>query len=149
MHELTTHCLRVHYSQYKRHDDGAPYIYSTIPVFWNSGMIERRGSMKIVEKRFRGSIICRVLGYPISYGIVKLLLKNGKMELSKIAVHVERSKQATCSQLTKLRLANIVRYEKKGSTTTYWIKYPKETKELLNACEVMVQRISRRLDKDY
>jgi predicted transcriptional regulator len=105
--------------------------------------------MKIVEKRFRGSIICRVLGYPISYGIVKLLLQNGKMELGEIATRVERSKQATCSQLTKLRLANIVRYEKKRNATMYWIKYPRETEQLLSACEVMVQRISRRLDKDY
>ncbi len=35
--------------------------------------------MRIVEKKFRGSIICRVLGYPISYGIVKLLLEKGRM----------------------------------------------------------------------
>ncbi len=105
--------------------------------------------MKIVEKRFRGSIICRVLGYPISYGIVKLLFKNGKMELGEISKHVGRSKQAVCSQLTKLRLVNIVRYEKKGNATAYWIKYPKETKQLLEACEVMVERMSRRLDTDY
>jgi hypothetical protein len=120
------------------------FQYSGIVEWWKGGE-----NMKIVEKRFRGSIICRVLGYPISYGIVKLLFENGKMELSEIAKHVERSKQATCSQLTKLRLVNMVRYETKGNTTTYWIKYPKETEQLLNACEVIVQRISQRLDKDY
>jgi len=104
--------------------------------------------MRVTEKRFRGSMICRVLGYPISYGIVKLLLERGKLDLDNIAAHVKRSRQATCSQLTKLRLANIVRYDKKGRNTSYWIKYPKEVRQLLDNCETLVQRISRRLDKD-
>lgn len=105
--------------------------------------------MKVVEKRFRGSVICRVLGYPISYGIVKLLLENGRMDLGNIAKHVKRSKQAVCAQLTKLRLTNLIRYETKGKTTTYWIKYPKKIKRLLDTCESLVGRISRRLDKDF
>lgn len=102
----------------------------------------------MIEKRFRGSMICRVLGYPISYGIVKLLLERGEMELDNIAAYVKRSRQATCSQLTKLRLANIIRYDKKGQHTIYWIKYPKEIAQLLKDCEQLVSRISRRLDKD-
>ena len=73
----------------------------------------------MIEKRFRGSMICRVLGYPISYGIVKLLLEEGEMELDNIAAYVKRSRQATCSQLTKLRLTNIIRYDKKGQRTVY------------------------------
>ncbi len=105
--------------------------------------------MKVVEKRFRGSVVCRVLGYPITYGIVKLLLDNGKMDLGSIAEYVKRSKQAVCSQLTKLRLANLVRYETRGKRTVYWIKYPKQIKDLLNTCESLVDRISRRLDKDF
>jgi len=105
--------------------------------------------MKIVEKRFRGSIICRVLGYPISYGITKLLLEKGKMDLENIAKNVGRSKAAACIQLTKLRLAHIVRYDKKGKTTTYWIKYPQEIKKLLDTCEALVERTSRGLDKDF
>jgi len=102
----------------------------------------------VIEKRFRGSMICRVLGYPISYGIVKLLLEEGEMELDNIAAYVKRSRQATCSQLTKLRLTNIIRYDKKGQRTVYWIKYPKETAQLLEDCERLVSRISKRLDKD-
>ncbi|MEO0128852.1 MAG: hypothetical protein ABIL02_01265 [candidate division WOR-3 bacterium] len=104
--------------------------------------------MEIIEKRFRGSTICRVLGYPISYGILKLLLEKEKLDLSTIVKHVKRSKQAVCSQMTKLRLANLVRYEKKGKSTTYWIKYPEEIRKFLNACEQLVERISKRLDKD-
>jgi predicted transcriptional regulator len=105
--------------------------------------------VRIVEKRFRGSLICRVLGYPISYGIVKFLLEKGKLDLDTIAKYVKRSKQATCSQLTKLRLANLVRYETEGTRTCYWIKYPKEIAKLLDTCESLVGRISRRLDKDF
>ena len=105
--------------------------------------------MRIVEKRFRGSIICRVLGYPISYGIAKLLLEKGKTDLESIAKAVGRSKAAACIQLTKLRLAHIVRYDKKGKITTYWIKYPREVKKLLDTCESLAKRASRRLDTDF
>ena len=104
--------------------------------------------MQVIEKRFRGSMICRVLGYPISYGIVKLLLEKGKLDLDSISAYVRRSRQATCAQLTKLRLANIVRYEKKGLRTLYWIKYPTEVTRFLDDCETLVKRMSRRLDKD-
>lgn len=105
--------------------------------------------MKIVEKRFRGSIICRVLGYPISYGIVKLLLKNGKMNLKAITKSAKRSEATVCYHLTKLRLANLVRYEKEGRNTIYWIKYPQHTKELLDISERLAVRISQRLDRDF
>ena len=105
--------------------------------------------MKIVEKRFRGSIICRVLGYPISYGIVKLLLRQGKMDLDSITAAVKRSKPAVCCQLTKLRLANLIRYDRKGKNTVYWVKYPREIKRLLQTCEALVTRTSQRLDRDF
>ncbi|MEW6685481.1 MAG: winged helix-turn-helix domain-containing protein [Candidatus Edwardsbacteria bacterium] len=104
--------------------------------------------MKIIEKRFRGSLVCRVLGYPISYGITKLLLERGRTDLNTIAGEVKRSKSAVCFHLTKLRLANIIRYERTGKITYYWIKYPKEIKKLFDSCESLVKRISRRLEKD-
>lgn len=67
--------------------------------------------MQIAEKRFRGSVICRILSYPISYAIVKMLLEKGEMDLDSIAARVKRTKPTVCCHLTKLRLANIVRYE--------------------------------------
>ncbi len=105
--------------------------------------------MRIVEKKFRGSVICRVLGYPISYGIVKLLLNRGRMSLDEIAQEVKRSKAAVCFQLTKLRLANIIRYERIGKKTLYWVKYPEEVKRIFQSCDSLVARISRRLEKDF
>ncbi len=104
--------------------------------------------MKIIEKRFRGSQICRVLSYPISYSIVRLLLDKGPMSLEKIAKIVQRAKPTVCNHLIKLRLANIVRYEKHWHETIYWIKYPKETKDFLKTCERLVERTTLRLRKD-
>ena len=105
--------------------------------------------MKIVEKRFRGSMICRVLGYPISYAIVKMLSESGEMTFKDLLKKVKRSKSTVCFHMTKLRMANIVRYEKKGAETIYWVKYPKETNAFLESCESMVKRIVQRIEKDF
>ncbi len=104
--------------------------------------------MKIVEKRFRGSQLCKVLSYPITYAIVRLLLEKGPMDLDTLVKAVERKKSTVCSHLTKLRLANIVRFERGWRKTIYFIKYPDEIKEFLNACEKTVERITRRIKKD-
>jgi predicted transcriptional regulator len=104
--------------------------------------------MEIVEKKYRGSVICRVLGYPISYAIVKMLLERRAMGFADIVHAVKRSKSTVCGHLTKLRLAHVVRYEKNGRETRYWIKYPKYVRVILDACESMVKRVSQRLDQD-
>lgn len=104
--------------------------------------------MVIVEKRYRGSVICRVMGYPIAYGIVKLLLEKGEMDLTHISAHVKRTKSAACFLLTKLRLANIIRYDRRGKEAVYWVKYPHEVKRILEACELLARRASERLDTD-
>ena len=105
--------------------------------------------MKIIEKRYRGSVICRVLGYPISYAIVKMLFEDGEMTLSNIVKRVGRSKSAVCFHMAKLRMANIVRYEKKGKETIYWIKYPRHVQVILEACESMVKRTTQGIEKDF
>ncbi len=105
--------------------------------------------VKIREKRYRGSLICRTVGYPISYAIVKLLLEDGPMELGQIVSRVERSKATVCNHLAKLKLANIVRYEKEWRKTTYWIKYPEKVRKFLHACEDLVERATRRIRKDF
>lgn len=105
--------------------------------------------MKLVEKKYRGSLICRTVGYPISYAIVKMLLDEGPMDLDGIARRVNRSKSAVCQHLAKLKLANLVRYEKKQQKTAYWIKYPKEVRKFLHGCEDLVERATKRIRKDY
>ncbi len=105
--------------------------------------------MKILEKRYRGSLICRVMGYPITYAIAKLLLEQGPLDLKNITAQVGRAKNTVCGHLSKLKLAHLIRYEKKGGKTIYWIKYQDELREFMNICEKLVKRISRRIEHDY
>lgn len=105
--------------------------------------------MKIIEKKFRGSLVCRVLGYPVSYKIVAMLLKNRSMSFNDIVGKVKRSNSTICYHLTKLRHAHVVRYEKTSRRTVYWIKYPKEVGAIMNACEGMVKRITKGIETDF
>ncbi|UCG92047.1 MAG: winged helix-turn-helix transcriptional regulator [candidate division WOR-3 bacterium] len=105
--------------------------------------------MKITEKKYRGSVMCRILGYPITYAIVKLLLEHGPMELDEIVRRVKISKPGVSLHLKKLKIANIVRYEKRWPKTYYWIKYPEEVKDFLDASEKLVIRTTKRIKKDY
>ncbi|MEO0129220.1 MAG: winged helix-turn-helix domain-containing protein [candidate division WOR-3 bacterium] len=54
--------------------------------------------------------------------MVRLLLDNGPMSFDEITKIVKRAKPTVCNHLIKLRLANIVRYEKHWRETVYWIK---------------------------
>ena len=105
--------------------------------------------MKIIEKRYRGSVVFRILGYPITYAIVKLLLNQGPMDLNEIVKSIKISKSGVSNHLLKLKVANIIRYEKKWPKTIYRIKYPAEVKRLLDANEKLVIRMTRRMKKDY
>ena len=105
--------------------------------------------MKIIEKKYRGSITCRVLGYPIRYAIVKMLLEYGPLELDDIVKQAGRAKNTVCEHLSKLKLANIVRYEKEHGRTIYFIKYPEELSFLVAACEKLVKRTAKGLETDY
>lgn len=107
------------------------------------------GRMKIVEKKYRGSLMCRILGYPITYAIVKILIEYGPMDLNDIVKRVKISKPGVCNHLLKLKIANIIRYEKKYPNTIYRIKYPTEVKKLLDASENLVIRTTKRIKKDY
>jgi len=105
--------------------------------------------MKIQEKKFRGSQICRVLSYPISYAIAKMLLESGPLGLDDLVKEVKRTKSTVCNHMAKMRLANIVRYEKENRQTKYWIKYPYEMTEFMKACESLVERTTQRLRDDF
>lgn len=105
--------------------------------------------MKVVEKKYRGSLLCRILGYPITYAIVKMLLEGGPMALDEIAERTKITKAGVSIHLRKLKIANIIRYEKRWPKTYYWIKYPGELKGVLKAIDVLVTRTTKRLKKDY
>lgn len=105
--------------------------------------------MKITEKRYRDSQICRVFSYPICYAIARLLLEHGPMGLDDVVKEVRRSKSTVCHHLVKLRFANIVRFDKVRYDTKYWIKYPDELRIFFQSCDRFVDRITSRLKKDF
>ena len=92
--------------------------------------------------------MCRILGYPITYAIVKMLLEKGPMDLTQIAASVRISKPGVLAHLRKLKLANIIRYEKRWPKTYYWIKYPNEVRAMLEKVEILITRTTKRLEQD-
>jgi len=102
-----------------------------------------------VEKKYRGSVVCRVMGYPITYAIVRLLLENGSMALEDIVKKTCRTKGTVCNHLLKLKLANLVRYDKDGHKTIYQLKYPVQIRNFIVACEKVIARTTQRIKKDF
>ena len=62
-------------------------------------------------------------------------MAHGPLTPSKLAEITGRSVQTISSHLAKLRTADIVRYETEGKQARYRIKYPGESKGVLEALE--------------
>ncbi len=76
---------------------------------------------KMPETEYRASRVCRVLGNPTAYQIVKLLL--GKRATpTEIALNMGVSETLTSATLRILRNVDIVRYETRGKEKIYWVK---------------------------
>ena len=95
------------------------------------------------ESRYRESRVCRVLGNPVVYATVQLLAERGPMAPSAIAKAVRRHLATTSNHLGTLRTADLVRYDRKGGHTRYWLKHPDETKRVLVALSALVQSSGR------
>lgn len=54
---------------------GCPTVWSDswIVEWSNSWIVRWFDRMKIIEKKYRGSVMYRILGYPITYAIVKMV----------------------------------------------------------------------------
>ena len=91
------------------------------------------------ESRYRESRVCRVLGNPVVYAMVQLLAERGPMAPSAIAKSVHRHVATTSYHLATLRTADLVRYDRKGGHTRYWLKHPDETELLLAALAALVR----------
>lgn len=61
--------------------------------------------MKIQERKYRGSLICRTVAYPISYAIVKMLSDNGPMKLEQI---VKQAQHATYQYASAFICLNLI-----------------------------------------
>ncbi len=95
------------------------------------------------ETEYRASRLCRALGNPIAYQILKVLGHNKKRPLE-FARTPGRSPSTISTHLRTLKLIDLVRYETKGGKgggreATYWIKDPLVS-DLLEHLEMFVEQ---------
>ncbi len=96
------------------------------------------------ETDYRASRLCRVLGNPTAYQIVKSLLKNRKTP-SEIAEEMGISDTLVSATLRILRNVDVVRYETKGKEKVYWIK----DDLILEICDMLEKFVARMRQKAY
>ena len=97
---------------------------------------------KVPEIYYRSSRICRVLGNPTAYQIVKMLIKN-QLTPSVIAGRLELSLPTVSTILRHLREIDLVRYENLREGKVYFIK-DSTIVPVLGQLEVLVRRLRRR-----
>ena len=91
------------------------------------------------ETRYRESRVCRVLGNPVVYAMVQVLDEKGPMSPSVIAKLIGRSLPTVSGHLATLRGVDLVRYDRKGGNTRYWLKHGPATKRILLALAAFVR----------
>lgn len=74
------------------------------------------------EREYRASRICRVLGNPTAYQIMKLLITKDRMTPSEIAKELGFSIANVSKTLRNLRQIDLVRYETENYVKKYFIK---------------------------
>ena len=91
------------------------------------------------EAEYRQSRLCRLLGNPVAYTVVRLLAEGKEMNTSELAKAAGRSVSRISNILGALRLADVVRYETRGSGAHYRLKHPRETRRVLDALGAFVK----------
>jgi len=91
------------------------------------------------ETEYRASRVCRILGNPTAYKIIKLLFDREKTP-SELASEIEVSVATASDVLRNLRNIDIVRYEVRMNERVYWIKRP-EVIDILVQLEKFVETI--------
>ena len=94
---------------------------------------------KIPEIHYRSSRICRVLGNPTAYEILKMLAK-GKYKPTEIASAFKLSIPTISAALRSLRQLDLVRYETLPNGKAYSIK-DRMIISVMNQLESLVKRI--------
>ena len=97
---------------------------------------------KVPETYYRSSRICRVLGNPTAYQIVKLLTK-GQQTPSAIAEKLRLSLSTISTVLRHLRQIDLVRYENLRDGKVYSIK-DDAIVSILEQLEMLVKRLRSR-----
>jgi len=91
------------------------------------------------ETHYRSSRICRVLGNPTAYKIIKLLEKRA-LTPSEIAVKLNLAVTTISQTLRILRKIDLVRYETYNREKLYFLKHRKISK-ILKELEAFVDTI--------
>ena len=85
------------------------------------------------ERAYRQSRLCRVLGNPLAFSIVSLLVENKDITPSQISRGVGRSVSRMSHVLAALRMMEVVRYETNGKQASYRLKHPRQIRQILSA----------------
>jgi DNA-binding transcriptional ArsR family regulator len=96
------------------------------------------------ETDYRASRVCRVLGNPTAYQIVKSLIGKKKTP-GEIADELRISIPLVSTTLRILRNVDVVRYETKGKEKVYWIK----DDLILEICDMLEKFVARMRQKAY
>lgn len=94
------------------------------------------------EGEYRQSRLCRLLGNPVAFTVVRLLAEGKEMNTSAIAQAAGRSVSRISNILGALRLADVVRYETRGTSAQYRLKHSRETRKVLDALAAFVKSVS-------
>ncbi len=95
------------------------------------------------ETEYRASRVCRVLGNPTAYGIIRKLGKTRKTP-SELASEIGVSIQTISLTLRTMRNIDVVRYEPRGKKRVYWLKDPAVLK-ILDSLEDFVEHMREKL----
>jgi len=96
------------------------------------------------ETDYRASRLCRVLGNPTAYQIVKFLIGKKKTP-SEIAYELGISTPLVSATLRILRNVDVVRYDTKWKEKIYWIK----DDLILKICDMLEEFVTRMRQKAY
>ena len=94
---------------------------------------------KMPETEYRGSRLCRILGNPTAYQILKHLMR-GKASPTELQHRIGLSLATISDTLRNLRNVDLVRYETAGNRKVYFLKDEMLT-NIAKDIEVFVQRM--------
>ena len=97
---------------------------------------------KMPETQYRASRVCRILGNPTAYQIIKSLSR-GEKTPSLLAAEIDVSVPTVSDTLRNLRNIDVVRYEAKLNERIYWLK-DATVLEIMDKLEAFVKHIRRK-----
>jgi predicted transcriptional regulator len=94
------------------------------------------------ETEYRASRLCRLLGNPKTYAIIKTLKKVKYATPSKLAQELNRRVNTISTHLKNLRNLDMVRYQRKGKECIYWLK-DKKIYSIIQSIEIYIQYLRK------